>query len=432
MFFEALLNNWQHEDLGFPKEKFPAEKTIYFTLLKKTGIHRQASRGYVLGPPSEKSFKELWQRSEGFLNGARVGRKSLDEFLDLLSTKPLKLKRGFIAFWMPLFLFIRRDDFALFGENGYLPFITTEIVELIIKKPQAFRIKTFDVSDIRLDLFNKYRMLLNQKTDTNFSNRAFVDTIRPFLTFYKELPSYTRNTQRLSKASIALREAISSATDPEEAFFDTFPKALGYTHLELNDKNSSLEDFVYQLQNSLRELRSCYDDLIDRIERHFLKELQLTQTNFDQYKRKIQQRYRALKKYLLLPYQKTFYIRLNSKLDERKAWINSLVHALVGKSLDSLRDEEESILFEKFTSIFQELDNLYEMSKIKLDPSIEDIVMLEITSLKKGTRKYTSRLLKNVNGEVKLMEKKLEESLSKDKKLNIAVLSKLLGKELDK
>lgn len=430
-FFDALLNRWHEEDLGFAKDKFPPEKTIYYTLLKKTGMHRADEAGYPLGAPTDESFVALWQASERFLDSTKVSKKGLDEFVELLASKPFKLKQGLIDFWMPLFLFIKRDDFALFSDDSYVPFITPEVLELITKKPQSFKIKAFNVAGVKLDLFNKYRTLLNKESSAAVSNTTFIDTIRPFLTFYKELPEYTKKTRRLSASARSLRDAIAHATDPEEAFFEQFPKALGYSELKLQEDDGSLNNYFLQLQNAIRELRSCYDDLFNRVEAHFLQELGYSGLSFAQYKEKIQTRYRTVKHHLLLPYQKTFLIRLNSELDDRKAWINSSTHALIGKNLDALRDEEEELLHERFVNIFRELDNLCEISELEFDDSKEEVMRIELTTVREAPQQLLLRIPKSSNQEAEALEERLARSLSKNKKLNAAVLSKLLKRELD-
>jgi len=107
---KALTECWTEEDLGFPKDNFPPEKTIYLTLLKDTGIHRFAGDVYTLAEPQENSFLNLWKKCEAFLESAKSVQKNLQEFLNLLSEKPFKLKQGFIDFWLPTFLFIKRED----------------------------------------------------------------------------------------------------------------------------------------------------------------------------------------------------------------------------------------------------------------------------------------------------------------------------------
>ena len=430
-FFEALLNNWTQEDLGFPKDKFPAEKTIYYSLLKKTEIHRKRDGSWVLDAPTDKSFNALWQKSEAFLQSAKVSRKNLGEFVHLLVSRPFKLKQGFVEFWLPLFLFIKRDDFALFGENGYVPFLTSEVIELIIKKPEKFQIKTFDVTGVKLDLFNKYRDFLNKEAEPNISNQTFVETIKPFLSFYQNLPEYAKKTKRLSKTALAIRAAIADATDPEKTFFEDFPKALGCSHLDLINDKTVLQDYVCQLQDAIRELRTCYDNLVDRLEAHFLQELGYDGLTFGDYKAQIQERYRALKQHLLLPYQKSFYLRLQSQLNDRKAWINSLVHALLGKTLDALRDDEEELLFDKFSQIFLELDSLSDLSRVEFNARNEDVLKLEMTSSWDGHTQYLVRIPKSKQARAREIEQKVLAQLSTDKKTNIAVLSKLLKQVID-
>jgi len=54
-------------DLGFEDDKFPPEKTIYYTLLKNTGIHRQINGAYTLCEPNNDSVQILWNKCEEFL-----------------------------------------------------------------------------------------------------------------------------------------------------------------------------------------------------------------------------------------------------------------------------------------------------------------------------------------------------------------------------
>src|SRR5260221_6633354 len=146
----------------------------------------------------------------------------------MLLSRPIKLKQGFVDIWIPVYLFIRREDYALFGEQVYIPQLTGEVVDLILKNPDKFWIKTFDISGVRLDLLNRYRAILSKQPSERISTASFLDTIRPFLTFYRGLPEYSKTTQRLTKSTLALREAIASAKDPEKTFFEDFPTALGY------------------------------------------------------------------------------------------------------------------------------------------------------------------------------------------------------------
>ena len=233
-FLYRLVNDWDKKDFGFSKDEFPPEKTIYLTLIKQTSMQQRIEHGFILGKPSKNNtFYKLWLQCEKFLKRAKTTKKNLAELTEIISTKPFKLKQGLINFWIPIFLFIKKDDFALYSDDQYIPYITIDILKLIIKNPNKFEIKTFNIDGIKLELFNKYRQILNKQTKEKVTNTGFIDTIRPFLVFYKALPDYVKYTARLSKHTISLRNAIASAKDPEKVFFKVFPNALGYSEVML-------------------------------------------------------------------------------------------------------------------------------------------------------------------------------------------------------
>ena len=64
------------------------------------------------------------------------------------------------------------------------------------------------------------------------------------------------------------------------------------------------------LQNAIRELRMCYTNLIDRIEKRLIKELKLKNTDYGEYVLEIQNRFSHVKTHLLTPVQLDFYNRI--------------------------------------------------------------------------------------------------------------------------
>ncbi|WP_181308785.1 hypothetical protein [Rufibacter sp. XAAS-G3-1] len=432
-YFKALANHWMQEDLGFPSDKFPAEKTIYITLLKQNGLSPYIDVvGQDISVSEVSSFKALWNCSLNFLNKAKQEKTNLIEFVEELNKRPIKLKQGLIGFWVPTFLFLKRNDLALFGENGYIPILNDEILELISKEPKAFWVKAFDIEGVKLDIFNSYRLFLNQEVKEKVDNQTFIQTIKPFLTFYRDLPAYAKNTKRLSREALAIRTAISKSEDPEKTFFDDFPSALGISFGQLKTDAISLNDYITTLQDAIKEVRTSYDGLVDRVEDFIQDELLYERYSFEEYKSKLQLRYRELKKHMLLPYQKTFIQRLDSVLDDRKAWLNSIGQAVVGKSLENLKDEEEILLYEKFKTLILDLDSLTELSQTEIDEEKEEVLGFQIDSFAAGVTRSILRLPKAKNDEVEVIKKSIAEVLSKDNSLNIAALAKLLKEIVSK
>lgn len=432
-YFKALINNWDKPQLGFHSDKFPPEKTIYLTLLENNDINLYADKITAEYKPNSKNgFDELWNLSLEYLNSAKDSRRKVSEFVDLLSQRPFKLKQGLIDFWIPTFLFIKRDDFALFGDNGYIAFITDDVLDLLMKNPNDFEIKTFAIEGVKLNIFNSYRLFLNQNSKEKLTNSNFIETIKPFLTFYRGLPEYSKNTKRLSKEALAIRNAISSSKDPEQTFFEDFPMALGYSINKIESSKKDLQSYTISLQNAIRDLRTCYDELINRIEGFIQSEIIGENLEFEEYKSNLQNRYKKLRRHLLLPNQKMFIQRLDSEIDDKKAWLNSLVQALINITLDKIKDEEEILIYDKFKSMILELDSLTNLSKSDFREDKEDVFDLQINSFFDGISKKIVRLPKSKKTEVNNIEADIRKKLSKDTSLNIAALTNILKEMLKK
>lgn len=429
-YFKALSNNWHKENLGFDDNKFPPEKTIYLSLLKENGISPIRDNTYAVPSINENSsFNKLWKVSEEFIESAKLEKKRVSDLVDSLKVRPFKLKQGFIDFWVPSFLFIKRDDFALFNANGYIPCLTDENLELIAKYPEDYFIKTFDVEGVKLDIFNSYRAFLNQSTDTKIDNESFIETIKPFLIFYRQLPEYSKNTKRLSSAALKIRAAIASSKDPEESFFVDFPNAIGITTEILQSDKTKLQEYSVKLQDAVREIRTSFDGLITRFEEFVCSEFIGKVVDFEEYKAIFQKRFSKLKKHLLLTNQKIFVQRIDSGIDDRKAWLSSIAQSVTGKNLEQFSDEDEILLYENFKTLIMDLDSLTNISKTDIDENTEDVIGIKIDTFFSKIDPKIVRVPKIKRAEIETLKLSLKERLGSDSTANIAAVLNLL-KEL--
>jgi hypothetical protein len=423
---KKLLTELDKHNIGFTDNEFPPEKSIYLTLLRQTGIHKLNNGVGMLDEPDDVSFDELWEAGINFLESTRNKERNLNEFIQILSARPFKLKQGFIDYWVPVFLLAKRDDFALYAENVYVPEIEEDILELMNKKPGQFSVKAFDVVGIKLQLFNRYRVFLNQSENQKPTNRLFIQTIKPFLVFYRDLPEYSKKTTRLDKRTVALRNVIAGAKDPEKAFFEDFPGALGFRLSDLQKNQAQAEAFIKKLQDSIRELRTSYDALVDRFEKYFISEVIGSSQDFPAYRDELRTRFKEIKAHLLLTHQKPFYNRIQSELDDKKAWLSSIAQACIGKPLDNISDDDELLMYDRLCEMVYELDNLCEISRSDINDEKEEVLKLEITSLMKGLNKSLLRIPKEKAKEIEKKQQEIKRILGRDKKINLAVLGKLL------
>jgi len=383
-YFRALANEWDVPQLGFPMDKFPPEKTIYLSLLENNGIKLcDDESSNIIEPHNENGFYDLWSTSVAFLDSAKLSKRKVTEFVEILCNKPFKLKQGFIDFWVPTFLFIKRDEYALFNESIYTPVINEDILERLAKIPEDFEVKSFALDGVKLDIFNSYRKFLNIDLNQNGNAQTFIETIKPFLVFYRGLPEYSKQTKRLSKESISIREAIANSKDPEQSFFEDFPTALGYSVSKIQKDRTELQHFIIQLQDSIKEVRNSFDELVNRFETFLQDKYFDNALVFEEYKKEFQKRYKNLHRHLLLNSQKSFVQRIDTQIEDKKAWLSSLAQSLIGRTLEKFKDEDELMLYDKFSEMILSLDSLNRISNSKFDEDKEIANTIKIKEVTK-------------------------------------------------
>lgn len=427
-YLTALIEHFEEEDLGFEKDKFPPEKTIYYSLLKNTGLH--TGSGFADAPTND-DIKTLWNESIRFLQSTIGKQRKISELIKILSNRPFKLKQGFIDFWIPTFLFIKRQDFALYDVNrgAYIPNVDMLFFDLLQKHPADYAIKAFEVDGVKLDFFNQYRRFVNLGDEFNITTQSFIETIKPFLFFYKKLNDYTKNTRKFThKSTMRFRDVLANAKDPEKAFFEDLPDALGFN--KKIKQNTDIEEYGNVIQQAIRELRSCYSQLIDRIENRLVEGLGLESADYNEYVQEIRKRLSNVKMHLLTAKQKEFYNHAITEYDNRTQWYQSICYPVLEHKLESLRDEEEDKLADDLIYLFRECEKYVDISnKLVADSDIAYSFDM-VTNTGSNYRTQTYILSEKDKNKVLKLEEKITNILSGDNNIDICSLLEIINKKL--
>lgn len=425
-----LLEHYDDEDLGFPKDKFPPEKTIYFSLLKNTGLHREG--GFSEGPSNE-GFTSVWLASESFLKSTENKARKVSDLIRLLSTQPYKLKQGFLEFWIPTYLFIKRQDYALYdaSRGAFIPNVTMEFFELLQKHPSDFEVKKFAVDGVKLDFFNQYRRFVNLSDENVVTSESFIETMKPFLYFYKRLNDYTKHTKKFAHVStMRFRNVLATAKDPEKAFFEDLPEALGF-NLDSIRHGKSMEEYGKVIQRAIRELRTCYSQLIDRIEERIVEELGLESADYNDYISEIRNRLMNVKVYLMPNKQKEFYNRVMTDYDNRTLWLQSICYPILDHKLESMRDDEEEKLLDDLVFLFRECEKYADIS-VKSNSDNDDAYSFDmVTNKGVSIRTQTFVLPEKEKKRAEELEKEIIRKLQGENDIDICVLLSVLNKRLN-
>ena len=430
-----VLNNEAKENLGFPENKFPAEKSIYLSLLKATGVHQydESLKYYKLDAPiKNSSFNDLWLASEEFIETALLSKQKISKLNQKLLSPPYKLKKGFVNFWVPIFLIAKKEEFALFhAKTGFIPFLSEDTISLIIKKPEDFLIKAYDVSGLKLNLLEGYKELVNISNDKDNGTRStFISIYANFLRFYRSLNEYSKKTNSLSPQTLRLREAIKDSKDPEEALFINFPIALGFDHTSFSKNEKTLLEYTNHIQSAIEELKNAYPNILDKIEKVICSSYSLKEMPFNDYKPKIQDILNSIDPIFLSQEQSNFYKRMISPLDERDSWLKSVADVAIGKPINKMIDDEVPILIKNLRERITGLIKASEIQSFNESSQNQKLISLRLFDPNGSFTDQKVIIKQNQNKELKNIINKLQSELinltADDKK---EVLVRILSEE---
>jgi flagellar biosynthesis chaperone FliJ len=386
-----IIDNENIENLGFENEKFPPEKAIYLSLLKRSNIHRKAnnSDNYEITQPYESSGNQfenslfpIWKECDIFLDSCNLKSKSIDELYSILTKAPYKLKKGFLDFWIPIYLLANRENFALFHRSGgFTPYLSDETLDLIHKKPSDFFIKSYDVSGIKINILEGYKAI-TQINSNNGLQTTFLSIFGNFLRFHRSLTPYALRTSNLTNQAVNLRDSIKLAKDPEDALFDKFPAALGYHNINSETEINKLTSYVDQLQKSIKEIREVYNELLENIEKKISSSFGCSNSSFPEYKLEIIEKLDGIDLNKLNKTQRIFFERLTSPLDDRISYIKSLADVALNKRVEDIFDEEIPLLYSNIEEYSNGLINTIEIHKFNSKSNNSKMISFSLTDEK--------------------------------------------------
>jgi hypothetical protein len=427
---DAVMNNNELPDLGFDPTSFPPEKTIYLSLLKFTQMHCEAEDGtYHLEAPKEKTMRVFWDACTAFISGTAERPRKVSDLFRTLKARPFKMKQGFLDVWIPIYLFVCQQDFALYASNGaYVNALNRQIFDLMQKKPSEYTVKAFNVSGVKMDFFRKYRQFLKKDQGVELTRDSFVEVYRPFIQFYRRLNEYAKTTRKFCNLStLRFREVLSKATDPEKAFFDDLPAALGYKGV--ND-DEFVQDYINKIYSAIRELNACYSELIGRIETSIVEQLGLP-AGYESYKPVLDNRYCGVKRHLLPQKARNFVERVLAPSSGRDEFIEKIAASVMDRRLEQLKDKDEESLIDSIVYMFHLLDRYTAISVEDREESGDELYSFGLTSntgIEESDK--TFRLPQAQKGVAEDVERRIRELLSGDDNLDVCVLLKVLADKM--
>ena len=427
----AMQNHESEKDLGI--EKFPAEKAIYRSLLRSTGIHRQDSGGVwaFTEPGNDSGIASLGSRNLGpawacinqFLDGTEKEAKSFASLNKTLMAPPYGVKAGVLPILYIAAYAVYGHELALYESRRYKPFFTEEMIERFVKRPDEFEFQRFRIEGLKASIFAQYSLVIHEDTKP----RNLLELAKPLATFMGTLPEYTRNTRRgLDSTAQEVRTAFNLAKSPQRLLLDELPKALGFKNLREEATEKDLAGFALALTEVLRDLRDAYKNLVEKQRQLLAQAFNINPSlELKDLRKVISGKCHGLENFTVdTQGLRAFIMRLTKATSDDAAWFENILmflgHKPSKKWLDSDQDTAEHRLSD-FSRRVIDLEQLSIYAQKKSMSADTDFDVYLLRSVKKGG---------DFKDEVVAVDKKIANSIKQTKKDLVSVLNRLGEKEL--
>lgn len=268
----AMVNAEGKDALGF--EGFPAERGLYETLLKRTGLHALDDLGIwqFIEPRTSQTtnFQHLWAATKAVFTDTNTPI-SLRDIYDLWSAPPLGVKQGVHAVIAVAFILAHKANVAVYKDGMFVPRLTDFDVDECLQDPKRFSLRWVAIDEEKNQVLAGVIQLLAE-VGADVGSVDPLEAARGLVSMVYNLPEWGRRTQRLSDNAKAIRDMLLKANDPHKVLFVDLPSLLNAT-----DKS----EYVEALREPLLEIVGAYPSMLAAVEIQMLEALNSTKDQIE-------------------------------------------------------------------------------------------------------------------------------------------------------
>ena len=433
---QAMLENGDKKNLGITG--YPAEMSIYRSLLWNTAIHREVEGAWGFHPPKpddKNRVAHTWNAIEDFLKKCEGERQPLEDLYQCLKKPPLGLRDGPLPILLCAAMLHYKTEIALYENGSFIADWSMPVFERLLKAPQQFELKRFRMAGIRADLFARLLRMLNQPVEAE--NPDLLTVVTPLMRFISQLPKYTLVTQELSDAAKNLRKVVQNAREPDELLFKELPDALGFPAFDAETATDAktVSDFFTTLQDALSELEQAYEMLLNSVEQLLVEAFNLTPKK-EELRTELADRAELLFAVTIEMQLKGFLIQVCSGGHDFPSWIEAIATYLVKKPPASWVDLDKAQFESNLSQLARKFRHFEAVSYEKLKhtkSSTGEPIRIGITRPNYPEQEQVVTLPSTAEEQVKKIEREIEQVLDKfdmdgNSEFRLAVLARISQK----
>jgi len=345
------------------------ERSMFESLLHVTGIYCQRRGKWQFGDPeADSGICDLWRAAESFCTSATDTPRCVSQLYEILKNPPYGAKTEIIPIFFAAILMKHADDMSLYQDGSFVPVLGSEHFELLVKRPERFSVKHFELRGVRTKLFRELESALRTpsvKRRPGLMNRTLLGIVRPLVRFIRGLPQYTLQTQNLDSVALTVRDALKVAKEPDRLLFEDLPKACGFPPIsELpHVDEATIRSFKGQLINSLKNLNAAYEALLDR-SREQMRQAFSVESQLPQLREHMRVRASYLMGICIEPRLRSFITASLEDSSDDKHWLETLLMIIADKPVGSWTDEDELMFEMNVHEMARKFQNMEALQKV--------------------------------------------------------------------
>ena len=265
---EALVS--REGDPRFGIDGYGPERALYEAVFNFGRLHREVGDSWaIVSPDATSTFFAAWSAVSRAVSSTPPWR-SVADLEDELEQPPLGVPRSVSPILVAAFLAHHSDEIGLFQDGSFLPALTADAIERLLKIPSRFQVRDFRAAGAgTTDVLSALRRHLGigELQSRGRRNASVLAVVAPLLGTLRLLPAYTVSTKRLPKQTLAVRECLMEAREPDRLLFHDLPAAVGIP-LDEPWTGELAEIYATRLAESIWEMRGAYRRLLSRTSRN--------------------------------------------------------------------------------------------------------------------------------------------------------------------
>lgn len=326
---DLLYRMLTHErNEGLDIDGFPAEKGLYLTCLKATGLHQvdpETGDWYFCEPSkADRNMLPAWQAAYELISLSE-DRVSCAELYKLWGDAPFGIKAGLMPILLWSLILSCKGMLALYKDSYYVPEPSDLEVDETLQNINRFELRGIQITDERIELLSVIASVLKDVLGEQIANDP-LNAARSLVKIVYGLPPWTKKTRTLSKATEKLRDCLLRASDPHTVIFHDIQ-----TIFESTDSSV----IARKLALSIQELQQAFSKQLEDLKVLLLQQLSSSKSSYEKLNKRAQNISGT-----------SGALKLNAFIDRLKNFdgsdraISDILFALREKSLNEWNDQD--------------------------------------------------------------------------------------------